>query len=206
MTLARPRGRSNPEIVANACCVATLSTAMARSNCNSVSQLASGLTGMWKVPISRQGDIGAKITPTPCLIAVPPENRWRPRLGTPMKADGTGDSLAIVDVDLESPHGGAVELSFAGDDDEEGVDFGVLDHVAGDVRQHFGVEEVAGCASVHGHVEANRLGVRVGREKREAHVGWRDGKGCRGTRRMLSSRVVCGTMVIEDGAGIIWPK
>ena len=50
---------------------------------------------------------------------------------------------------------------------------------------------VAGCAGVHGHVEANRLGVGVGREKREAHAGWRDEKGCRGTRRILSSRVVC---------------
>ena len=52
------------------------------------------------------------------------------------KADGTGDPLAIGDVDLESPHGDAVELSSAGDvDDEGGVDFGVLDHVARDVRQ-----------------------------------------------------------------------
>ena len=32
VTLARPRGRSNPEIVLNARCVAYLSAAMARSN------------------------------------------------------------------------------------------------------------------------------------------------------------------------------
>ena len=36
------------------------------------------------------------------------------------KADGTGDSLAIGDVDLESPHGGAMELPFAGSVDDEG--------------------------------------------------------------------------------------
>ena len=36
------------------------------------------------------------------------------------KVDGTGISLAIGDVDLESPNGGAVELSFAGDVDDEG--------------------------------------------------------------------------------------
>ena len=98
----------------------------------------------------------------------PPGKQVAPQVGNAdeRKADGTGDSLAIGDVDLESSHGGAVELSFAGDvDDEGGVDFGLLDHVAGDVRQQFGVEEVAGCASVHGHVEANRLGVGVGREK-----------------------------------------
>ena len=123
----------------------------------------------------------------------PPGKQVAPQVGNAdeWKADGTGDSLAIGDVHLESPYDGAVELSFAGDVDDEGrVDFGVLDHVASDVRQQFGVEEVAGCAGVHGHVEANRLGVGVGREKRESHAGWRDGKSCCGTRRMLSSRVV----------------
>ena len=50
---------------------------------------------------------------------------------------------------------------------------------------------MAGCAGVHSHVEVNWLGVDMGREKREAHAGWRDGKGCRGSRRMLFSRVVC---------------
>ena len=36
------------------------------------------------------------------------------------KADGTGDSSAIGDVDLESPHSGAMELCFAGDVDVYG--------------------------------------------------------------------------------------
>ena len=158
-----------------------------------MSELASGLTGIGKSPYPGKVASAQKHS-YPVLHCRPPGKQVAPQLGNAdeRKADGTGDSLVIGDVHLESPHGGAVELSFAGDvDDEGGVDFGVLDHVAGDVRQQFGVEEVAGCASVHGHAEANRLGVGVGREKREAHAEWRDGKGCRGTRRMLSSRVVC---------------
>ena len=40
--------------------------------------------------MSGQGDFGAKRTPTPCFIAVPPENRWRPRLGTLMNGRRMG--------------------------------------------------------------------------------------------------------------------
>ena len=89
------------------------------------------------------------------------------------KADGTRIAVFVRDGDLESPLGGAVELPFSGDVDEErGVYLGVLDDALFQLRKQLTVEEVVGSASVDGHGEGWCRGGAVGDEG-EADSRWR---------------------------------